>query len=168
MKEPIAEIIGLFKAGMSGAGGQFEPLGPSGIRHDIFQSTKVIFGLAINTSIGAPTKDSMIIDFVYDGLCIKDPHASNSMEMSTDYPVQTDRGFWYGFCQAPRYTKFSKPGKHTITIKVAPRQAPAPGTASIDQTLAPRDFSPESGGVEATFELMIYPDNMPAIPADEQ
>jgi hypothetical protein len=166
MVEPIAKPIGLFKAGLSGAGGQFEPLDEKGIRHDIFQRTPVIFGLEINTSIGAPTKDSMIIDFVYDGLCIRDPHASNPMIMSTDYPAETDRGFWYGFCQAPRYTKFSKIGKHTVTIRVAPRPAPAPGTASATQILAPRDFSPAAGGVEATFELVIYPDSQPAIPPE--
>lgn len=167
MVEPIAKPVGLFKAGASGAGGQFEPMTAMGIRHDFFQTYPIIYGLEINTSAGAPTKDSMIIDFVYDGLCIEDPHASHPMVFSTDYPAQTGRGFWYGFCDAPHYTKFSKVGNHTVTIRVAPRPAPQPGTTGATQTLAPRDFSPAAGGVEATFELTIYPASGPAIPADE-
>ena len=157
MVEPIADVIGLFKAGPSGAGGQYEPMDEDGIRKDIFQHVNMIFGLEINTGVGAPTKDSMIIDVVYDGICIKDPHASRPMAFSTDYPSQVDRGFWYGFFRAPNYIKYSRVGKHVVTIKVAPRPAPLPGTTSATQKLLPRDFSEAAGGVVKTFEFMIYP-----------
>jgi hypothetical protein len=161
MIEPIATPIGLFKAGFSGAGGQYEPMDENGLRRDIFMRTNVIFGLMINTSVGAPTRKSMIIDFIYDDFCIRDPHASKPMIFSTDYPAQTDRGFWYGFCQVPGYSKYCRVGTHKVTIKVAPRQAPAAGTTSAHQILPPRDFSPEAGGVSETFEFKIYPASQP-------
>ena len=160
-KEPIAEPVGLFKAGFHGAGGQYEPMDEQGIRRDIFQRVNCIFGLEINTSAGAPTRDSMIIDIVYDGFSMKDPHASRPMVFSTDYPAQTDRGFWYGFFMAPNYSKYCRSGKHTVVIKVAPRQAPAAGTASATQKLAARDFSEDAGGIVKTFEFMIYPESTP-------
>lgn len=165
MVEKIAEPIGLFKAGFHGAGGQYQPMDEDGIRRDIFQRVNMIYGLEINTSAGAPTQKSMIIDFVYDGLCIQDPHASRPMAFSTDYPAQVDRGFWYGFCQAPNYSKYSRVGKHTVMIKVAPRTAPLHGTSSANQKLLPRDFSDAAGGVVKTFEFIIYPESQP-LPAD--
>jgi hypothetical protein len=167
--EPIADPIGLFKAGAYGAGGQYEPMDENGIRKDIFQRVNMIYGLEINTSIKAPTKSSMIIDIVYDGLCIQDPHASNPMMYSTDYPAQTDRGFWYGFFRVPQYTKFFKVGKHSVTIKVAPRPAPLAGTSSANQKLLPRDFSDAAGGIVKTFEFIVYPTSqqLPDINSDE-
>ena len=165
MIEPIADVIGLFKAGFHGAGGQFQPMDEQGIRRDIFQLTNIIYGLEINTDIGAPTKDSMIIDVEYDGFVQHDPQASNPMMFSTDYPAQTDRGFWYGYFRAPNYSKYCRVGEHTVTIKVGHRPAPLPGTASAAQKLAARDFSEAAGGVVKTFKLKIYPESTP-LPVD--
>ena len=64
MVEPIAKPIGLFKAGPSGIGGQYEPMTPAGIRRDLFQLLPegIAYGLAINAGPNAPTSESMIID----------------------------------------------------------------------------------------------------------
>jgi hypothetical protein len=62
---------------------------------------------------------------------------------------------------APNYSKYCRSGKHTVVIKVAPRQAPAAGTASATQKLAARDFSEDAGGIVKTFEFMIYPESTP-------
>ena len=172
MVEPIAKPIGLFKAGPSGIGGQYEPMTPAGIRHDLFQLLPegIAYGLAINAGPNAPTSESMIIDVIYDRyFTLHDPHRDFAIEQVTDYPIdQATRGLvWFCAAPVPRYTRYSKIGKHTITIRVAPRTAPEPGTTGSTQTLGPRDFSPASGGVEATFEFTIYPDNGPAIPDDE-
>ena len=157
MVNPIATPIGLFMAGYSGAGGDYIPL--KAIYREIFQRLPngIIFGLKIATGPTAPTKDSMIIDVIFDNekeTTLRDPHI---IEQVTDYPVdQANRGIvWFGTAKPPGYTQYSKYGKHTVTVKVAPRGAPLPGTASADQILAARDFSPEAGGQIAEFSFEI-------------
>ena len=152
MVNPIATQIGLFMAGYSGAGGDYLPL--KAINREIFQRLPngILFGLKIENGATAPTKDSMIIDVIFDGEAqstLKDPHI---VEQVTDYPVdQANRGIvWFGAAKPPGYTQFSKIGKHTVLVKVAPRKAPV-GTAD----LPPRDFSPEVGGKIAEFAFEI-------------
>lgn len=152
MKEPIAEPIGLFMAGYSGAGGDYLPL--KSIHRDIFQRLPngILFGLKVAAGEQAPTKDSMIIDVVFDNepdATIHDPHI---VEQVTDYPVQqAQRGIvWFGAARPPGYTRYSKTGMHTVTVKVAPR---APPTGTTD--LPPRDFSPEAGGRIAEYRFEI-------------
>jgi hypothetical protein len=152
MEPPIAIPAGLFSAGASGAGGQLEPLNPAGIKRYIFTmgNRHVIYGLKFNEGF-VPSADTTIIDCLYDGICIKDPHAQTPMIFVTDYPSQRDRGLWYGYFEPPRYTKYSDPGIHKIQIKVAPRK-----TA---QYFRHRDFSVEAGGViSPEYRLLILPD----------
>jgi hypothetical protein len=157
MVSPIATPIGLFMAGYSGAGGDYLPL--KAINREIFQRLPngILFGLKIAAGAMAPTKDSMIIDVVFDNeqeSTLRDPHI---VEQVTDYPVdQATRGIvWFGAARPPGYTQYSKYGKHNVLVKVAPRKAPASGTASADQALAARDFSPEAGGQIAEFAFEI-------------
>lgn len=156
-KAPIASPIGLFMAGYSGAGGDYVPL--KAINREIFQRLPngIIFGLKIENGQATPTKDSMIIDVIFDNgqeSILRDPHI---IEQVTDYPVdQATRGIvWFGVAKPPGYTQYSKYGKHNVLVKVAPRGAPLPGTASADQILEARDFSPEAGGRIAEFSFEI-------------
>lgn len=161
MKEPIATPIGLYMAGYSGAGGDYIPL--KAINRQIYQRLPngILFGLKINTGSGAPTQDSMIIDVIFDNEKESTLHDPHIIQQVTDYPVdQATRGIvWFGTAKPPGYTQYSKYGIHTVAVKVAPRTAPASGTASADQTLDARDFSPEAGGqiAEFTFEITKGP-----------
>jgi hypothetical protein len=182
VKPPIAHPIGLFMAGPTGAGGEYQPL--ERIRHDIFQRLPegIVYGLAINADADAPTQDSMIIDITFDGkTTVHDPQKDHTIEQVADYPIdQATRGIvWFCPVQSPGYTRYSKVGKHTVTIKVAPRDAPTTGkhlesttlddgTISTDwvadsasQTLDSRDFSDAAGGKHDTFTFEIYPASDP-------
>ncbi len=149
---PIAEPIGLFMAGYSGAGGDYIPL--KAIHREIFQRLPngIIFGLKIEAGPTTPTQDSMIIDVVFDNEVESTLHDPHIIEQVTDYPVdQARRGIvWFGTAQPPRYTPYSRYGKHTVLVKVAPRKAP---TGATDLPL--RDFSPEAGGRIAEFAFEI-------------
>jgi len=157
MINPIAEPIGLFMAGYSGAGGDYIPL--KSINREIFQRLPngIIFGLKIASGIAAPTKDSMIVDVIFDNEVESTLHDPHIVEQVTDYPVdQATRGIvWFGAAKPPGYTQYSKYGKHPVLVKVAPRKAPASGTASAAEVLAARDFSPEAGGRIAEFVFEI-------------
>lgn len=156
-KDAIATPLGLFMAGYSGAGGDYIPM--KAIYRDIYQRLPngIIFGLQVNNTPTAPTKDSMIIDIIFDEekeSIIRDPHI---IEQVTDYPIdQAARSIvWFGVAKPPGYTRYSTYGWHTVTIKVAPRPAPLAGTASADEVLAARDFSPEAGGRIAQYRFEI-------------
>ena len=187
-KPPIARPLGLFMAGVTGAGGEYIPL--ARIRRDIFQRLPegIVYGLAINADKDAPTKDSMIIDITFDeSTTMRDPQKEHTIEQVTDYPIdQTTRGIvWFCPVQPPRYTRYSKVGKHTVTIKVAPRTAPDTGQHientnddgtiigewvpnSADQVLDSRDFSDKAGGKHDTFTFEIYPASEPLDGAPER
>jgi len=156
-KTPIATPVGIFMAGYSGIGGDYIPL--KSITRDLFQRLPngVVFGLKIETGATAPTKDSTIIDVIFDGESASALHDPHIIEQVTDYPIDVaSRGLtWFGVAPVPRYTQYSTYGIHTVQIKVAPRQAPPAGTASATATLAPRDFSPEAGGRIAEFAFEI-------------
>jgi hypothetical protein len=144
-------------AGYSGAGGDYIPL--KSIYREIFQllPNGIIFGLQINNKATAPTKDSMIIDVIFDSepdSTIHDPHI---IEQVTDYPIdQATRGItWFGVAKPPGYNRYCTYGTHTVLLKVGHRPAPSPGTASADEVLAARDFSPEAGGRIAEFKFEI-------------
>lgn len=161
MVNPIASPIGIFMAGYSGAGGDYIPL--KSINKEIFNRLPngVVFGLKIEAGAEAPKQSSMIIDVIYDGeSVVQDPHI---VEMVTDYPVDVaNRGLvFFGVAKVPGYTRYSKVGKHTIMIKVAPRQLPAEG-----QKMGPRDFSGEAGGRIAEYSFMIT--KGPILPPDEE
>lgn len=121
------------------------------IRHSVFMAYggHVVYGLDAEPGFN-PRDDEMIIDTVYDGVCIKDPHSTNKMIFVADYPSQPERGRWYGFFVPPQYTKYSAPGVHTVEIKVAPRK--------IAQAIRTRDFSEAAGGRTAKFQFRILPD----------
>ena len=158
-KPPIATPLGLFMAGYSGAGGDYVPL--KSIYRDIYQRLPngIIFGLWINTGLTAPTKDSMIIDVIFDGEKESTLHDPHILEQVTDYPIdQATRGIiWFGVAKSPGYSQYSDYGIHTVTVKVAPRVAPI-GT----DPLPPRDFSPEAGGRIAEFMFEIKKGLIPA------
>ncbi|CAK0771163.1 hypothetical protein CCP3SC15_420008 [Gammaproteobacteria bacterium] len=136
MKTPICKILGLFKAGESGAGGQYQPFIPPEIRQNLFNRVNLAYGLAFNPGY-VTGEDDVIIDLVYDGITITDPHRSRPMAFVTNYPG-TFNG-WYGPLVVPNYTRYSKPGVHAVVIKVAPRKRA--------QYFRGRDFSEEAGGV---------------------
>lgn len=152
MVDQIANPAGLWQAGQSGAGGQFEPLTPK--TRNMFtygMGRRIVYALDFNTTAGfTPDKDSCIIDIIYDGVTIRDPHAQTPMEFVTDFPSQTDRGHWFGFFEPPKVRTFTDPGNHEVVVRVAPRK-----TA---QYLRGRDFSPEAGGVTKTYPFVILPD----------
>ena len=157
MTEPIAAPTGVFKY----ENGQFAPIdgGQGWIRRDILQHGHIFFGLEFNEA-AAVSKDSVIIDLVFDGdqrFIVHDPHIKTS-QLVTNNPGPGD---WICPAELPRYVGFSAPKVHTLTVKVAPRPAPAAGTTSADQTLAPRDFSPEAGGVVDTYTWEIKPSDYP-------
>jgi hypothetical protein len=169
--QPIAHPIGLFMSGPTGAGGEYQPL--ERIRHDIFQRLPegIVYGLAINAGAGAPTAGSMIVDITFDArTTVHDPWKDHTVEQVADYPIdQATRGIvWFCPVRVPRYTRYSRVGKHTVTIRVAPREAPAAGTGSAGQALPPRDFSEEAGGRQETFMYEIYPANEPLDGAPER
>lgn len=163
MTEPIAAPIGVFKCGPSGAGnGDFIPIdgGLDWIRRDILQRNHIFFGLMFNETAPA-RRESVIIDLIFDGdqrFIVHDPHLK-SLELVTDNPKYV--GEWYCPAELPRYTAFSRVGKHKLTVKVAPRIPPAPGTTSSTQTLDPRDFSEAAGGVIDTYEWEIKSSDTP-------
>jgi hypothetical protein len=158
-KPPIATPIGLFMAGYSGAGGDYIPM--KAIYRDVYQRLPngILFGLQIATGVAAPTKDSMIIDVIFDNEKESTLHDPHIVEQVTDYPVdQATRGLtWFGVAKPPGYTQYSNYGIHTVTVKVAPRIAPS-GT----DPLPPRDFSPEAGGRIAEFVFEIKKGPIPA------
>lgn len=163
MTEPIAAPIGVFKCGPSGAGnGDFIPIdgGQGWIRRDILQRNHIFFALMFNET--APfRKESVIIDLIFDGdqrFIVHDPHLKTK-ELVTDNPQRV--GDWFCPADLPRYTAFSRVGKHKLTVKVAPRPAPAEGTASATQDLGKRDFSPEAGGMVDTYEWEVKPSDTP-------
>jgi hypothetical protein len=162
MTEYIAKPLGLSKAGSSGCGGSPEPL--KRIRRDMFQRSNILYALRWNTGAGAPTRDTCIIDLTYDGYTMEDPHSSRPMIFLTDYAGKQSP-YWLGMFQAPNGSyRYSAVGKHTVTIKVAPRVAPSPGTTSANETLPARDFSEAAGGITKTFEFEIYPTSDPLDP----
>lgn len=228
--EWIGKPIGLYKAGKSGAGGEYRPITPGGIRQDIFKRLPegLVYGLEINKGAAAPKEDSMIIDIIFDGkVTVSDPQLDHTVKQVTDYPIDVaNKGLvWFCGTDVPNYTQFSKKGLHTVTVKVAPRKAPVqggsvvfvpPGTMkqvivttttkipavydpctgamvarehtvvtetmkevevdptidyvgySVTQDLGVRDFSPEAGGMQATFTYLIYGEEGPAIPYDDE
>lgn len=135
-KAIIATPIGIFKAGPTGVGGQIERMTPAGIRRDFFQRLPegLIYGLAVNAGPDAPNKDSMIMDVIYDAgsadeFTLLDPHLDHTIQQVTDYPVdQAKRGIaWFCGAKVPGYTRYSKVGPHSLTVRVAPRAAPLQG-----------------------------------------
>ena len=114
------------------------------------QRNNILFALLFNDT--APVrKDSVIIDLIFDGdkqNIVHDPHLKEA-ELVTDNPGQA--GMWFCPARLPRYVGFSTVGMHKLTVMVAPRPAPAPGTTSANQTLPPRDFSAAAGGVVDTY-----------------
>jgi hypothetical protein len=104
--------------------------------------------------------ESMIIDIIIDeGLeseyLITDPQKVNHglMMPATEQEITNYPGYcvWVGYVDIPRYARFSEPGEHNITIKVAPRKKGGTG----------RDFSPKRGGVIKTFTYEILDDKLP-------
>ena len=151
--------MGIFMAGYSGAGGDYIPM--KAIYRDVYQRLPngIIFALRINAGPNAPTKDSTIIDVIFDNEKESTLHDPHIIEQVTDYPVdQATRGIaWFGSAKPPGYTQYSEYGMHTVTVKVAPRAAPT-GT----DPLPPRDFSPEAGGRIAEFVFEIREGPIPA------
>jgi hypothetical protein len=111
---------------------------------------RIVYALDFLKGDFTPDKDTCIIDCIYDGVKISDPHAQTPMEFVTAFPSQPDRGLWFGFFEPPKLRRCTEPGKHFITICVAPRK-----TA---QYFRPRDFSAEAGGEIRTYVFEILPD----------
>jgi len=161
MVEIIGTPMGLSKAGVSGVGGDYIPL--KSIRKDFFDMSNMIYAIKFVSGKDAPhDKKSVIIDIVYDGYTMSDPHSARPMSFVTDYQNDPNKEAWFGTFKAPNARKkYNKVGMHTVTIKVAPRKAPEPGTASANEILPERDFSEEAGGVIKTFTFEIYPESEP-------
>lgn len=152
-KPPIAEPVGLFKAGKSGAGGQLEPM--TRIRRDIFQRVDMKYGLKLTGAYKNIGPQSMIVDIIYDGYCEHDPHSSRPMSFVADDPAQQDRGTWFGTFKAPNAgEKYSKIGEHIVVIQVAPRQPPV--TTSHITIVVPKDGQTKIVTTTSTKEVPIY------------
>lgn len=158
MVDIIGTPMGLSKAGVSGVGGDYIPL--KSIRKDFFDMSNMIYAIKFVSGKDAPhDKKSVIIDIVYDGYTMSDPHSARPMSFVTDYQNDPSKEAWFGTFKAPNAgKKYGKVGMHTVTIKVAPRKAPESGTASATEILPTRDFSEAAGGVIKTFTFEIYPE----------
>lgn len=153
MISPIAKIAGLFKAGQSGVGGQFQPFDKiDGYLWKTAVQCRIVYGLIFNEMGKDILKDvdAVIIDILYDGVCIKDPHRSNPMSFVTNYPGANGGRLWYSFFTPPSYTKYLAPGWHTVTVRVAPRK--------FAQWMRGRDFSADAGGVTQSFKFEVIGD----------
>jgi hypothetical protein len=163
MVDSIGTIQGIFKW----EGQEYVVL--DSIKKTVFDRTRNIF-YAINFApgfkkieSGKDVADSVIIDIVYDDgmpskTLVKDPQKINSgivMPFVTDYPGEV---VWLGWFTVPGYTKYSSPGKHTVTVKVAPRK--------LAQWARGRDFSAEAGGIVAMMPYTIV-DDRPQTPSGE-
>ena len=152
MTTPIGKIVGIFKTGIAGVGQHFTILD----RIDSYtwkfaNGCRIIYGIKfadLPKDVLEKNSDAVIIDCVYDGVTVKDPHRSNPMIFVTNYPGNMGGRTWFGYFVPPSYTKYLAPGKHTVQIKIAPRK--------LLQALRGRDFSVENGGVISevfTFEV---------------
>ncbi|MDD4136733.1 MAG: hypothetical protein PHT99_02420 [Methanoregula sp.] len=156
MVSAIANPVGLFKAGKSGAGGQYEPM--TRIRRDIFQRTNMIYGLKMTGAFKDLDPQSIIIDIEYDGVTEEDPQASRPLIFVTDDPAQKDRGIWYGTFKAPNNREsFSALGTHTVRIRVAPRQAPRTDTMMV--IVVPKDGATKIVRTVITKMVPVYTAN---------
>lgn len=139
------------------------------IKKSVFDRTRNIFYAVIfspgfkKIESGKDVADSVIIDIIYDEdmptkTLIRDPQKKNNgviIPFVTDYPGEV---VWLGYFTVPGYARYTKPGKHTVTIKVAPRK--------LAQYLRGRDFSPEVGGAIGRFAYTILEDR-PETPSGE-
>ena len=138
MVSPIGTIQGIFKWGKQ----DYEVL--ESIKKTVFDRTRNIF-YAVNFSPdfktienGKDVADSVIIDILYDigkpsQTLIRDPQRLNNgivLQRVTDYPGEV---VWLGYFCVPGYEKYTNAGKHTVTVKVAPRK--------LAQFMRGRDFS---------------------------
>ena len=125
-KPQVAVPAGLFKAGLSGAGGQ--PIPMKKIRRDIFQLTNMLYGLQMTGNYaGQDPAKTVIIDLEYDGYVQHDPHSSRPMSFVTNDPSKP--GFWLGTFKAPNANVYGQAdyaaiGIHKVKISVAPRTPP--------------------------------------------
>jgi len=99
MTQPqVAIPVGLFKAGLSGAGGDITPL--IKIRRDIFQLTNMLYGLQMTGAYaGQNPAKTVIIDLDFDGHTMQDPHSSRPMSFVTNDTGNT--AFWLATFKAP-------------------------------------------------------------------
>ena len=159
----IGTPMGLSKAGETGCGGDFIPL--KSIRRDFFQRSNMVYAIKFvdkENLTDEELKQSVIIDIIYDGYSMSDPHSARPMSFVTNYQGNANKKAWFGTFKAPNAgKKYSKNGIHTVVIKVAPRKAPSVGTTSATEILPARDFSEAAGGVTKTFKFEIYPESEP-------
>jgi len=156
--DPIGKIQGIFKWEAQ------EYVILDQIKKSIFDRTRHIF-YAINFApgfkkidSGKSLADSVIIDITVDKdlpsrTLIRDPHKVQGgiiMPFVTDYPGEV---VWLGYFEVPGYDKYTRPGKHTVTIQIAPRK--------LAQWARGRDFSEAAGGISQTFEYLIIEDRQP-------
>ena len=147
MVNAIGKILGLFKAGESGAGGQFQPLDKIDAYVWKMNQCRLVYGIKFADMVGdlIENYDAVIIDCIYDGVCVKDPHAKDPMIFVTNYPGE--RAAWFAYFTPPSYLRFSEAGIHKVEIKIAPRK--------LLQYLRGRDFSAAAGGVTGEFQFEV-------------
>lgn len=150
MVNPIGKILGLFKAGASGAGGQFEPLDKIDSYIWKMNQNRLVYGIKFFDMTGefVANYDAVIIDVVYDGVCQKDTHLKDPMIFVTNYPGE--KATWFAYFTPPSYLRFSEAGWHKVEIKIAPRK--------LAQFMRGRDFSEAAGGVTAEFRFEVTGD----------
>jgi hypothetical protein len=150
MVNPIGKILGLFKAGESGAGGQFQPLDKIDAYVWKMNQCRLVYGVAFANMVGdlVANYDAVIIDILYDGVCQKDTHLKDPMIFVTNYPGEKQA--WFAYFTPPSYSQYLAPGVHTVKIQIAPRK--------LCQILRGRDFSTEAGGVTAEFQFTVTGD----------
>ena len=157
-------IVGIFKSGYNGEGGDLVPLDttPDGsIQRHMFKLMNVEYGLAFDPS--QDPKKTVVIDAVYDGKAEHDPHAARPLDWVTDFPANNP-GMWLGYLQVPNNRwEYSATGIHTLKLMVAMRPALIAGQT----TPAPRPVTDEdflaAGGAVQEFKFLIYPDSQPLI-----
>jgi len=157
MTQPqIAIPVGLFKAGLSGAGGDITPL--IKIRRDIFQLTNMLYGLQMTGAFaGQNPAKTIIIDLDFDGYTMQDPHSSRPMSFVTNDTGKT--GFWLGTFKAPNANVYGEKeyaalGKHKVKISVAPRIAPL---TQMNMTIVvPVDGATKKVQTTTTTKVPVY------------
>lgn len=124
-------------------------------KEDFMRTRRIFYAINFNREDGfydnSDIYKNIIIDIVYDegkkgNVLITDPQKTNgvTLQYGTDYPGEV---VWVGYFDVPGYAKYSAIGKHTVTIKVAPRK--------WGQWARSRDFSEEVGGVTQKFTFEI-------------
>ena len=161
---PQVAIVGIFKSGYNGEGGDLVPLDttPDGsIQRLRFMSMNIEYVLDFDPA--QDPKKTVMINATYDGHVEHDPHAARPLDFVTDLPLNNPKG-WLGYLAVPnnRWEYFAAKD-HVLKLQVAMRPAliagqtvPAPRPVTDDEWIA-------AGGAVREFRFKVYPNDQPLI-----